>query len=163
MKSKLSPLVGLFSLTNTLVNAQTFTWEDKANGQVVADCNGAEPGGQFVWPNNNNWSQDQVIGNNPCPPHAPGFVREPSNWSTPGYPNSSSAVVVINAAPTVDLDVSAEIGTLNISAGNKLRILGYSRLSVHGGTLTNHGTIDLEDGSLRCERRKRPAKPWCAP
>lgn len=40
MKTKLPPLVGFLTLTNTIVNAQTYTWEDKANGQVAADCNG---------------------------------------------------------------------------------------------------------------------------
>lgn len=104
-----------------------------------------DPGGEFFWPDNNNWSQARVLGGHPCPPHAAGFVREPSNWTTPDYPNSPSAVVFINSAPAVNLDVAVDVGTLNIAAGNKLRIFGYTQLNVHGGTLTNNGTIDIED------------------
>ena len=66
--------------------AQTVTWERKAFGQQ--QTNGC--GDPFTWPNNNFWSQDQLI-LTACNSN---YVAEPSNWSTPGFPNSASVDVI---------------------------------------------------------------------
>lgn len=125
--------------------AQTYTWDDKANGQLVADCDPGNPGGEFYWPDNNSWSQDELIGNNPCPPYGGGFMREPSNWDLSSYPDGVGVDVIISSSPAVEADISVDVGTLSITAGNQLRILGFTTLTVNGPTITNDGLLDLDD------------------
>ena len=143
--TKILSMMSLSWLLLSPVLSQTYVWERKANGQLVADCDPDNPGGEFHWPDNHHWGQDLLLGGDPCPPYAAGFTREPSNWNLSSYPDSPTAAVVIGSAPIVDLNVSAEVATIDISAGNGLRILGGRTLSVHGPTINNDGVIDIDD------------------
>ena len=67
------------SLSSTsLIDAVTVTWNRQALGQTQTyPCSP----GTFNWPNNNNWSQQEVIAiDNVCNPPQP-YVAQPSNWS----------------------------------------------------------------------------------
>ena len=106
------------------LEAQTVVWDRKAFGQQFAyPC-----GGTYTWPNNNNWTQDQLIA--PTSPCTGTYEAEPSNWSTSTYPNGTSVDVIIGnggSAPT-NLDRGAPI-------------------SVHSVTLLNVGGLTAEYGS----------------
>ncbi len=141
-------LVSILILCPTLAAAQTVTWVDNANGQFIVDCNGPDPGGEFFWPDNNNWSQVQLLGLDPCDSNIGGFEREPSNWSTPTYPDGTTVDVVLTGRSPTDLDLMIDVGTLSVDGPNTLRIPGASTLDVHGGSIVNNGMIDLEDFSV---------------
>jgi hypothetical protein len=148
--------------------AQTVTWERKALGQQQTyPCAGSN----FNWPNNNAWTQDQRIEiDTICNPDQQ-FEAEPSNWSTPSYPNGASVNVIlgnVGGAPT-SLDRSAPItlhsltvlsvGGLNAEYGSRLTVdvfdfQGDGTLSVAGGggpaptfNLTAGGTLKKSGGS----------------
>jgi hypothetical protein len=119
--------------------AQTVTWERKAFGQQ--QTNGC--GDPFTWPNNNFWSQDQLI-LTACNSN---YVAEPSNWSTPGFPNSASVDVILGAggAPGTHLDVFVtlksltiqSVGALNMGFGSSVAATSF--LFEGDGNLTNVG------------------------
>src|ERR1700682_5212617 len=78
--------------------AQTVTWNRQALGQQKTDpC-----GNMFSWPNNNDWDQ-QKVDSTACNQT---YVAQPSNWSTPTFPNGSGVDVILTA-PTapVSLDI----------------------------------------------------------
>jgi len=106
------------------LQAQTVIWDRKAFGQQFAyPC-----GGTYNWPNNNAWTQDQLIA--PTSPCTGSYEAEPSNWSTPNYPNGASVDVILGnggSAPT-NLDRGAPI-------------------TVHSVTLLNVGGLTAEYGS----------------
>jgi hypothetical protein len=135
----LLPLLGVSFIASAI--AQTYEWEDKANGQLIASCDG----NQYYAPNNNKWNQAQVIGDAPAScGGAPGFQWEPSNWTQPNYPNSPTAAVLIGSAPPVELAVAVEVGSLQINAGNELRMFTGALLTVHN-SIVNDGLIRLND------------------
>jgi hypothetical protein len=122
-------------------SAQTIVWEHKAKGQLIASCDG----NSYYAPNNNKWNQAQVIGDAPAScGGAPGFEWEPSNWTTPTYPNSPTASVKIDSAPPVELDVAVDVGALQVASGNELTLLTGSVLQVHN-SIANDGLIRLDD------------------
>jgi hypothetical protein len=126
MKTKLFLTLTFVSLLFTVAPllAQTVTWERKAFGQQFPyPC-----GGTYTWPNNNAWTQDQLIA--PTSPCTGTYEAEPSNWSTAAYPNGTSVDVILGnggSAPT-SLDRAAPI-------------------TVHSVTLLNVGGLTAEYGS----------------
>ncbi|HQL79927.1 MAG TPA: laminin B domain-containing protein [Verrucomicrobiota bacterium] len=91
-------------------------WDRKANGQLVA-C--------FFWPSNYFWQQDEKWGVL-C---GKSYMVEPSNWSTPNYPNGTKYHVVLGpegGGPTVLANAiwpvpnSFHIGKLTIESGGGL-------------------------------------------
>jgi autotransporter-associated beta strand protein len=134
----------------------TITWEQNANGQNIT----LPDGYMYTYPSNSNWSQAEQDGTDP---NTNPYIVQPSNWSTPYYPgaindpNPTGDDVVIpsiaggtGAAPTVNLDVTATIGTLSVNSGATLNILDGNSLNVSGASLTNAGTIEVNSlaGSL---------------
>jgi hypothetical protein len=142
MKTKLFPialtLLALFCAVCP-ITAQTVVWERKALGQQFAyPC-----GGTYNWPNNNAWSQDQLIAaTSPC---VGTYEAEPSNWNTPSYPNGASVDVILGnagGAPT-SLDRAAPI-TLH-----SLTILNVGGLTAEFGSRLTASVFDFQgDGSL---------------
>jgi hypothetical protein len=120
--------------------AQTVTYEQNANGQPYSYLFPTPPhtdSGNF--PNNNDWSQSEVITTDG---YGDQYESQPSNWSTPNYPNSSTVNVdLVNN--TVTLDIFVTVGTLNINTGGVLNMLDNTALTVAGATLTNNGTINV--------------------
>ncbi len=123
------------------VVAATATWVDTANGQG-RNCDGL-PGFEFFWPDNNHWSQQQLLGVDPC--GNPNAILEPTNWSTLLYPDNGNGGldwdVILNAPASTVLDVMVEIDTLTVASDGSLDMLGGSRLNVVESTLVNDSTI----------------------
>ena len=171
MKTKLIlaalTLVSLW-LTVAPLPAQTVTWERKALGQQKTyPC----ANGGYTWPNTNAWTQAQRFTTDTvCNPDQE-YEAEPSNWSTPTYPNGANVDVILGnagGAPT-SLDRAAPItlhsltvlsvGGLNAEYGSRLTVdvfdfQGDGTLSVAGGggpaptfNLTAGGTLKKSGGS----------------
>lgn len=122
------------------VTAATAYWLDVANGQG-RDCDGL-PGAEYFWPDNNNWSQQQLLGVDPC--GHPNSILEPSNWNGPEYPHNTGAAkwdVVLDAPANTILDVSVDIDTLTVANDGHLDMLGGRQLNIVQGALTNDSTI----------------------
>ncbi len=138
-------LSSFFSISG--VRAQTVAWEDKANGQLLFNCNGGLPGGERYAPDNNNWSQSRVVSANPCSDNPP-IARDVqlSNWTADSAPNSSAVdVVLAGSSPLTVLNINASVATLSVASTNELRIDGTNTLDVFGGTIVNDGRISLDD------------------
>ncbi len=124
-----------------LALATTAVWKDYANGQGF-DCDGL-PGDDYFWPDNNYWSQAQVIGTDPC--GNPGKTLEPSNWNGPDYPDNQGGFahwdVTLGAPANTVLDVTTEIDTLDVTSAGHLDMLGGTALYVKDSSLVNDGTI----------------------
>ena len=142
MKTKL--LLAALTLVSLLLTvaplpAQTVTWDRKAFGQQFAyPC-----GGTYNWPNNNAWTQDQLIAaTSPC---TGSYEAEPSNWSTATYPNGTSVDVIIGnggSAPT-NLDSGAPITVHSVT------LLNVGGLSANYGSRLTASIFDFQgDGSL---------------
>ena len=144
MKTKLLLQIltlAILSLASVPLKAQTVTWERKAFGQQqTAPCSGP-----FLFPNNNAWTQDQLIlVDIGCSPHQE-YLAEPSNWNTPTYPNGTSVDVIIGnggSAPTT------------LDGGAPITVHSVTLLNV-GGLIANYGSrltasiFDFQgDGSL---------------
>jgi hypothetical protein len=116
-------------------------WLDVANGQGF-DCDGIA-GDDYFWPDNNNWSQQQVIGVDPC--GNPGKILEPSNWNGPLYPDNQGGLynwnVTLDSPANTVLDVSTTIDTLTVANDGHLDMLGGTALTVDQGSLVNDSTI----------------------
>lgn len=116
-------------------------WLDVANGQGF-DCDGL-PGDDYFWPDNNNWSQQRVIGADPC--GNPGTTLEPSNWNAPEYPDNQGGLfhwdVTLDAPANTVLDVTTTIDTLTVTNDGHLDMLGGTQLSVVNSSLVNDSTI----------------------
>jgi fibronectin-binding autotransporter adhesin len=137
----------IIMLTSTLVSVargQTATWEWKAQGQT-----GLYPhwnpyiGWQYTtWPNNTNWSQQEVWGD----PYSDGewLMVQPSNWSTPNYPTSGN--VVINSGPKVNCDVQVNINSMIIANAGSMNMQFGSSISATAIDLQNDGTITVNGG-----------------
>lgn len=141
MKTKLFLALTLVSLLLAVapLPAQTVTWDRKAFGQQFPyPC-----GGTYTWPNNNAWTQDQLIA--PTSPCTGTYEAEPSNWSTPNYPNGASVDVILGnggSAPT-SLDRAAPI-TLH-----SLTVLNVGALTAEYGSRLTASIFDFQgDGSL---------------
>jgi hypothetical protein len=72
----------------------TVTWERKAFGQSFR-CDPADAATEWSYPNNNNWNQEEKFGQQ-CAPGT-SILIEPSNWSSPHYPNSPDVNVVLGS------------------------------------------------------------------
>ncbi len=120
------------------VCGQTVTWERQAFGQQQTDpC-----GNTFSWPNNNNWSQ-QEVDSTACNQN---YLLQPRNWSTPTYPNGASVDVILGAPAPTDLDLQVTLhsltvesgaGDLNIQAGSSFDAQSYDFQT--DGTFTQGG------------------------
>jgi len=103
-------------------HAQSVVWDRQALGQLQGECTPGDTNTDWYWPNDNNWSQAEQTGpacNNP------GNVElQPSNWTTPGYPNGPDADVVIGDMGAVGTlaDVNVSIGSLTILPTGALTI-----------------------------------------
>src|SRR5687768_15265537 len=95
--------VAILVITDAPVQSQTVTWERRAFGQQQTDPCGTP----FNWPNNNNWTQQEVIAT-ACNQT---YILEPSNWTTAQYPNGAGVNVILSSsAPT-------SIGGLAVTLG----------------------------------------------
>jgi hypothetical protein len=121
--------------------AATAGWVDSAHGQG-RDCDGM-PGFEYFFPDNNNWSQQQVRGTDPC--GNPNVVLEPTNWTTLFYPdngnNGLDYDVILDAPANTVLDISVEIDSLTVASDGSLDMLGGTVLTIVQGTLVNDSTI----------------------
>ena len=122
-------------------SAANAVWLDVANGQG-RNCDGM-PGFEYFWPDNNNWSQQQVLGVDPC--GNANAILEPSNWTGPLYPDNGNGGlnwdVTLNAPANTVLDTMVEIGTLTVESDGSLEMLGGTRLDIVQSALVNDGTI----------------------
>jgi hypothetical protein len=141
MKIKLAVTLGLLTLAIAPLPAQIITWERKALGQQqTTPCSGP-----FTFPNNNAWSQDQLIlVDNACNPDQE-YLAEPSNWNTPNYPNGASVDVILGnagGAPT-NLDRGAPITVHSVT------VLNVGGLTAEYGSHLTANVFDFQgDGSL---------------
>jgi hypothetical protein len=122
----------------SFVRAQTVVWDRQAFGQPQTDpC-----GNPFNWPNNNNWSQQEVdaMACNQT------YVLQPSNWTTPTYPNGANLDVVLGAPAPTNLDLQVTLhsltvqsgaGDLNMQAGSSFDVQSYDFQT--DGTFTQGG------------------------
>ena len=140
--SKLA-IAALLIVAPTLVGqAQTVTWNRQAYGQQQTDpC-----GSTFFWPNDSSWDISE-IDSIAC---GQSYVVQPSNWSTPTYPNGATFDVILTAptAPT-SLDIAAILhsltvqsgaGDINMTSGSSFNVQSYDFQT--DGTFTtslNHG------------------------
>lgn len=115
------------------------TWENNANGQqLVTPC-----GSALVWPDNNSWTQDEVVGE--CSITTNGitsrysYVFQPSNWDVPAHPNSPSEIVGISGASPTVLDKGVEVNQLSIGQTGVLEIAA--------GGITAFGNVQV-DGAI---------------
>jgi hypothetical protein len=124
-----------------IAHATNAVWLDVANGQGF-DCDGIA-GDDYFWPDNNNWSQQRVIGADPC--GNPGKTLEPSNWNGPDYPDNQGGLfhwdVTLDAPANTVLDVTTTIDTLTVANDGHLDMLGGTQLNVVQSSLVNDSTI----------------------
>jgi hypothetical protein len=123
-----------------LIDAVTVTWNRQALGQLrTFPCSP----GTFNWPNNNNWSQQEVIAlDTGCTPAQP-YVAQPSNWNTPTFPNGSGTDVILTAAtaPT-NVNVQATLNSLTVQSG-------AGNMTVAGSSFLDAATYDFQtDGVI---------------
>ena len=122
MKPRLSSLA-LLLLTAAPLAAQT--WQQNANGQMLTDpC-----GGPIVYPNDSNWSQQEVISICGSGTNARSFLSQPSNWSTPLYPNSTGAAVVLNGPTVTNSNVDVLVNTVTIGPNGGLNMDTQGRIT----------------------------------
>ena len=121
--------------------AATAVWVDSANGQG-RNCDGM-PGFEYFYPDNNNWSQQQVRGTDPC--GNPNVQLQPTNWNTLFYPdngnNGLNYDVILDAPANTVLDITVEIDSLTVASDGSLDMFGGTRLDIVQSTLVNDGTI----------------------
>jgi hypothetical protein len=121
--------------------AATAVWVDTANGQG-RNCDG-NPGFEYFYPDNNNWSQQQVTGTDVC--GTPNVQLEPTNWNTLVYPdngnNGLDYDVILDAPANTVLDISVDIDSLTVASDGSLDMLGGTVLTIVKGTLVNDSTI----------------------
>lgn len=102
----------------------TVTWDRQALGQSFSCSNG----GGYSWPNDNNWSQSQVLGT-PCGGDTP-VVIQPSNWSATNAPDATNLDVVLGGlggAP-VNLDISVSVHSVTIESNGGLNFVNNTIL-----------------------------------
>jgi hypothetical protein len=95
---------------------ETVTWNRKAHGQSFTCSNGTT----WNWPDNNDWSQDQHMGD-PCS-EGGSLVTQPSNWSTTNYPNGPQYDVILggDGGASARLDVDVTLNSLTILSNGGL-------------------------------------------
>jgi hypothetical protein len=121
---------------------QTVVWDRKAHGDIWP-CLGS---GTWQWPNNNSWSQDEHWGY-ACAP-AEWVMTQPSNWSTPGYPNDPTNDVILGSsggAPT-HLNVSATLHSLTILPDGALDLSASTTLTADAFDFQGDGAIPPNGG-----------------
>jgi hypothetical protein len=85
------------------------TWNRQAFGQQQIDpC-----GNPFNWPDDNDWDQ-QEVDSTAC---NQSYVAQPSNWTTPTYPNGSSLDVILGAPAPTSLDIGVTLHSLTVQSG----------------------------------------------
>src|SRR5271170_2422229 len=153
IKKSLSPkqasVLGL-AVASALSTAPVYAqvdFEQNANGQAYSYTfpNNPPATGTHTdtgnFPNDNNWSQQEVTS---VDSSGDAYESQPSNWSTPTYPNSPTVDVELGDF-TVSLNISVEVGTLDLSGA--LNILNNESLTVAGAGITDNGTITLNSQS----------------
>ena len=138
----LAGVILTFTLAST--QAQTYTWDQQALGQVYQTCPNIAP---FHWPSNSLWSQSlQMSGN--CDNTAQ-VISQPSNWSPappigvyPGGPGAVGVDVVLGAPANTIFDVNVTLNSLTIQPNGG--VLGsFNNVNVTANTFDFQG-----DGSL---------------
>lgn len=130
-------------------HAQVAVWEDKADGQGPFTCCRPNPPPapptctRFFWPDNDDWEQAEVP-NVDCVAVVP---REPSNWTTPSYPDGITYQVSIDANPAVSLSSFVTVGSLSVGSSGEID-LHAGAILVPLGAIINNGMIS-GSGSLR--------------
>jgi hypothetical protein len=120
----------------------TVYWNRRALGQILTCTNN---GATYTWPNNNLWSQSTVLGD-PCGTGSL-IERQPSNWTTPEYPNATNLDVFLTGlgGSLVDLDVNVQLHSLTIQPAAELNMRNYTRMDLQNlifqgnGELTKNG------------------------
>ncbi|MBS0659165.1 MAG: hypothetical protein JSR82_13060 [Verrucomicrobia bacterium] len=115
------------------------TWQQNANGQSATDA----CGNGIVFPNNRNWSQQLVTATCGQPPMS--YTAQPSNWSTPQYPNSLQALVTLDGPSVTLADVEVQFETLTIGPSGGLNLDATGRLTGKNLTLQRDVTIAREN------------------
>ncbi len=136
---RLVSVLAWLAVSAGVLPAQTVTFARQALGQpqTVPLCNGGG-GTTFNWPNNSNWSEQQVTATDSCN-HT--YVTEPTNWSTPTYPNGANIDIVIPGGNSVNLSIgTTTLHSLTIQAGGGMN---YQNSSTTASTYTLQG-----DGSI---------------
>jgi hypothetical protein len=130
------------ALSAAPVFAQTVFFNQSANGQAYSNTfpntpNAGNHTDAGNYANNNNWSQQQIITTDG---YGDQYQSQPSNWTTPTYPNSSTVAVNLGAN-TVTLDVGVVVN--NLFTAGSFNILGGESLEVTGSGIDNLGTITV--------------------
>ncbi len=138
----LAVLAGVLTLATPQAEAnETVVWDRQALGQTNY-CHNGTP---WYWPNNNYWSQSQVMGD-PCSEGA--VVTQPSNWSTTNYPDGANYDVILGSmggAPA-DLDLQVTLNSLTFQSGGGLTMSGSSRLTANTISFLDNGSVTLVNG-----------------
>jgi hypothetical protein len=122
----------------------TATWQRQALGQTF-NCP-VRPNATYGWPNNNNWSQAQVIGD-PCSDGS-SVIQQPSNWSITGAPNGTNYNVILGSlggAPA-NLDMNATLNQLTLQSDGGLTIQWGSSLTAKTIELQSDNGIQFGGG-----------------
>ena len=118
----------------------TSTWTSLANGQKV-DCVGDDC---VQWADNDYWSQKEVWGWHPYYYDPKKWVMlQPSNWTTPSYPDGASFDAVLGSPASTILDIAVTVGTLTVQGSGLLDISNGQSLIVANGLISNASTIGL--------------------
>ncbi len=128
MKHHFSSLAALL-LAAAPLTAQT--WDPKANGQTMLTPTCSGPGAPFNFPNNSFWSQQEVVGTYQCgnPPTTFSYTAQPSNWSSPQFPNGPGATVTINGPRDCISDVDVLVNSLTIGPNGGLVMTNQGRIT----------------------------------
>ena len=116
----------------------TFSRQAFGQGQTTPVCNGFG-GTPFNWPDNSNWSEQQVTATDGCNNT---YITAPTNWSTLTYPNGPGFDIVIPGGSTVNLD----IGTTNL---NSLTVKSGGSIDLAASTITAPTYTFEGDGMIR--------------
>jgi hypothetical protein len=73
-----------------------------------------------------------------------------ADWAPVGVPNGGVNVAIVNGTSTVTLDISPNIGTLQVSSGCTLNTNIGTNLQLNGPSIFNGGTIGL-NGALQLD------------
>ena len=122
---------------------ETVLWHRQALGQSwVCPIRGTT----WNWPNNNNWSQAQIIGD-PCSEGA-SVIEQPSNWSSTNYPNGLTYDVVLGSwggAPA-NLNLGVTVNSLTIQSDGGLNMQWGSSITANTYDLQGDSGVSMGGG-----------------
>lgn len=136
-------LAGICLTVGWSVHSQTVIWHRQALGQTFI-C--PIRGNTWGWPNNNNWSQHQIMGD-PCSEND-WVVAHPSNWSTPNYPDGASYDVVLGSwgGTPANLDMGVTLHSLTIQSDGGLNMQFGSSITASAVDLQGDSGITVGGG-----------------